>query len=687
MGPTEKLNPSENLNFVQKPKNPTKKRPDAWTSLFESKDVQTSSKLKFFNQTEATGHSGLDFEDEELEDNDKKWQNSVVGYLLGRRPYFVALKEHLNRIWKVKGSFQMYNLHNGFFLFHFNSSEDCEKILDGGNYSFGGRPLVLRRWSPEMALEKLSLSTIPIWIRFPGLNLRFWFAHCLSKLASKIGFPLYMDSHTTEAIRLSYARVCIEVEAGSSLPDQIEIKTSLGTTYQRVEYEWRPPSCKECNTFNHFDSSCPKNKPPLTRKVQKKEWKPKPPSPVANEDEESIKSAQPPESHQHSPPSPHQQVHLNPSSPPESHQQTPSISQLQIPLDSSNSPVSENFYSEYGEDQRKAKSRKRNVDSWQSNSLIEPSSGFPVNEINHNSLEISNPYSILEALEAWNIRGTGSRTKRGYIKKLIHDHSLPLFCLLETKVFHPMMENCIRDISDTWNYHANYNHTSRGRIWIIWDPQIAQVNIIADSTQFIHAEPTSGNGKKPFKFLNAWLDDVSLVEVVERAWSTPISGNPMYRLALDVAQSNLKSNPADPGLRVEVNQAQSAYASVAKMEESLQRQKSRVQWLNLGDSNSKFFHSALKARRNQNSIHGLCGPSRDVTTDQNQISAMLVSHFHSLLNQHPPNSTPIASVPFPLRKISSEEAFLLSKPFTQEDIKSVIFSQNGNKVPGPDGFN
>ncbi|XP_077223018.1 uncharacterized protein LOC143856635 [Tasmannia lanceolata] len=165
-------------------------------------------------------------------------------------------REHLVRTWKLKGEFQIYNLHRGFFLFKFNNNEDCDTILEGSNYFFVGRPLILRRWEPGMAIEKLNLSTVPIWMRFPELNLSFWSAHCLSKIASKIGHPLYMDVQTTEASWLSYALVCIEVEAGIDLPNQIDIRTYLGVTHQKVEYEWRPSSCKECKSFSHASSSC-----------------------------------------------------------------------------------------------------------------------------------------------------------------------------------------------------------------------------------------------------------------------------------------------------------------------------------------------------------------------------------------------------------------------------------------------
>lgn len=46
----------------------------------------------------------------------------------------------------------------------------------------------------------------------------------------------------------------------------------------------------------------------------------------------------------------------------------------------------------------------------------------------------------------------------------------------------------------------------------------------------------------------------------------------------------------------------SHYANLARHEVSMLRKKSRVQWMELGDSNNHFFHSTLKERRCRNNI-------------------------------------------------------------------------------------
>ncbi|XP_077249093.1 uncharacterized protein LOC143888523 [Tasmannia lanceolata] len=148
--------------------------------------------------------------------------------------------------------------------------------------------------------------------------------------------------------------------------------------------------------------------------------------------------------------------------------------------------------------------------------------------------------------------------------------------------------------------------------------------------------PVHNTGGKPFKFHNMWLSDTSLYEVVERAWNSKIRGNPIFiifkklqgtkraikdwnrnsfrrvdilapqiRKTLDEIQTKVAVDPRNSCLRDEEKAIREKFIQIAKQEESLFHQKSRVNWLNLGDSNTEFFHSAMSMRRNQNQIQAI----------------------------------------------------------------------------------
>ncbi|XP_077237148.1 uncharacterized protein LOC143878801 [Tasmannia lanceolata] len=212
----------------------------------------------------------------------------------------------------------------------------------------------------------------------------------------------------------------------------------------------------------------------------------------------------------------------------------------------------------------------------------------------------------------------------------------------------------------------------------------------------------SPHNPKPFCFHNMWLEEASLFEVVERAWTINPIGNPMFRLvsklkevkkklpearaALDEVQTRIAQDPTNLLLRNEEIEAKEYLNKISYLEESCLRQKSRIDWLNLGDTNSAFFHSAIAARRNTNSISALKTDEGDFTLDHNLIASTLVNYFKSLLNQE---RSPLLSsqVPEPSLKINSLEADYLTREVTAEEIHSVVMNCDGSKAPGPDGFN
>ncbi|XP_077226483.1 uncharacterized protein LOC143888944 [Tasmannia lanceolata] len=227
--------------------------------------------------------------------------------------------------------------------------------------------------------------------------------------------------------------------------------------------------------------------------------------------------------------------------------------------------------------------------------------------------------------------------------------------------------------------------------------------------------PKESSGGKPFKFHNMWLSDHSLYPIVEQAWYCKIKGNPLFRLSkklqnvkhaikewnknvfrrvdikapllkqnLDNIQSQLAGDPANLALRQEELTAREEYRSIANQEEQLYHQKSRIDWLNLGDSNTAFFHAAMAMRRNQNSIHGIQLPNGEISTDQSVVEETIVNHFKDLLNH---NQSLMNDVPEPLFPLPAEEANHLIRPFTPEEIKDSRFRVDGNRAPGPDGFN
>ncbi|KAK1295057.1 hypothetical protein QJS10_CPA16g00398 [Acorus calamus] len=130
-------------------------------------------------------------------------------------------------------------------------------ILEGGPWTMDHRPFILRKWSPQVRMEQERLSSIPIWIRLPNLPLHLWEEDCLSLIGSLLGVPLFVDSATLQCSHASYARICVEAQASSPLPDSILVEVAPGIRESfKVDYDWKPQACKYCQTICHDKVGC-----------------------------------------------------------------------------------------------------------------------------------------------------------------------------------------------------------------------------------------------------------------------------------------------------------------------------------------------------------------------------------------------------------------------------------------------
>ncbi|KAF7143115.1 hypothetical protein RHSIM_Rhsim05G0103400 [Rhododendron simsii] len=190
----------------------------------------------------------------------KKWQSGLVGYFLDRKVSFLTVQSTVFRIWDKFGITDVLSNDDGFYFFLFNKDDAYKRILDSGPWHIGGRLVVLKKWEPQMSFVKDQLVKIPIWVQFFNVPLEYWTAAGLSYVASAIGRPLYADSVTAKCKRLNYARVCVEIEVGATLPLSFDLRFDNGKEVEiKVKYPWKPLQCLECLVFGHSEAGCLEN--------------------------------------------------------------------------------------------------------------------------------------------------------------------------------------------------------------------------------------------------------------------------------------------------------------------------------------------------------------------------------------------------------------------------------------------
>ncbi|KAG5516313.1 hypothetical protein RHGRI_037131 [Rhododendron griersonianum] len=55
---------------------------------------------------------------------------------------------------------------------------------------------------------------------------------------------------------MDYARICVEIDAGTDLPDDIQITINGEAVVVALQYQWLPPICTDCKVFGHPKGSC-----------------------------------------------------------------------------------------------------------------------------------------------------------------------------------------------------------------------------------------------------------------------------------------------------------------------------------------------------------------------------------------------------------------------------------------------
>jgi len=84
-----------------------------------------------------------------------------------------------------------------------------------------------------------------------NLPLDLWSAPMISAIVSSIGKPLHVDQRTEGKKMISYARVCIEIQASHPRVSTVEVIVEGVARSIEVEYEWKPVECLKCGVFGH----------------------------------------------------------------------------------------------------------------------------------------------------------------------------------------------------------------------------------------------------------------------------------------------------------------------------------------------------------------------------------------------------------------------------------------------------
>lgn len=223
-------------------------------------------------------------------------------------------------------------------------------------------------------------------------------------------------------------------------------------------------------------------------------------------------------------------------------------------------------------------------------------------------------------------------------------------------------------------------------------------------------------GPRPFRFNNFWLQHPGFGDMVKNfwegieveGWAAFVLKEKLKNLKVELVRWNrevfghLDTKIAGLGdeirlldLKAEASGIDETEFCIRKsllnelwektiMKESLLVQKSRSRWLKEGDENSGFFHACINSRRRVNHIQALQNNSVWLI-EVEEVKQEILNHFTNQFSETTWERPILEGVQF--NQLNEEDNNILADQFSEEEIKEAVWDCEGDKSPGPDGFN
>ncbi|KAL6550378.1 hypothetical protein OROMI_020866 [Orobanche minor] len=112
----------------------------------------------------------------------------------------------------------------------------CDKLRMRREISFNGFPMRVFRWDPFFNYKE-EPAIVPLWVKIHALPPQWFDLRSLETIASSVGDFLKAYDLTYNRSRLSFARVCVEVNLKNLLPDKINLQVDDINMELDIEFE------------------------------------------------------------------------------------------------------------------------------------------------------------------------------------------------------------------------------------------------------------------------------------------------------------------------------------------------------------------------------------------------------------------------------------------------------------------
>ncbi|KAH0705731.1 hypothetical protein KY285_010268 [Solanum tuberosum] len=152
-------------------------------------------------------------------------------------------------------------------------------------------------------------------------------------------------------------------------------------------------------------------------------------------------------------------------------------------------------------------------------------------------------------------------------------------------------------------------------------------------------------------------------------------------------QLKLRRNPTNNSLIDHELEITKKYGKFKEARDQFLKQKTKIQWIQEGDQNTKFYHNYIKARRNTNRVFAIKDKYDERQERMEGISKAFLAYYKELIGQSNMKRKHVCrEILMNGPMVNEEQCTQLKAMFTENYVKEAIWSIDGNKSPGPDGY-
>ncbi|GJR31824.1 hypothetical protein Tco_1108056 [Tanacetum coccineum] len=235
----------------------------------QTKQIKPRVNFRPFVNEERVANHDIVLPKSAIDSVSNRYANLLVGCFVGISIAFPIVQNYVTNTWGQFGLQNVMKSDNGVFLFKFALKVGLEKVLERGLWMIRNSPIILSKWSPYVSMTPKEVTKVLVWIKLRKIPLVAYSEDGLSLIATQVGKPIMLDAFTSSICndpwgRISYARALVEISAGTDLKTEVSmaVPNEDGEGYTRevisMEYEWKPPHCRDCKVFGHSHDTCPK---------------------------------------------------------------------------------------------------------------------------------------------------------------------------------------------------------------------------------------------------------------------------------------------------------------------------------------------------------------------------------------------------------------------------------------------